>query len=362
MPVSLRVVLESLLRNCDGKRVYGRRTCARSRRGSPNGRARAEIPFVVARIMLQDMAGFPALNDFAAMRADAQAPEVRPDAHRAAGAGRSCRRSLGAGRSTCTTRRTRCASTWRSNSTRNAERYTLPEMGACRRSTTMRVVPPGNRHRAPGQSRVPVARRVGKRRRLLPRLRWSAPTRTSPWSTASASSAGAWAASRPKPACSDSPIYFLTPDVVGVHMTGKLQEGVTATDLVLTVTETAAQNQSGRQVRRVLRRRRSLAWRSTDRATVANMCPEYGATIGFFAVDDETLRYFRATGRSDEEVAALASYCKAQGMYGMPTFRPVRLLECRRDRSFQSRTDGRRTRSCPTSALLCPASKADSAR
>ncbi|OGA53344.1 MAG: aconitate hydratase 1 [Betaproteobacteria bacterium RIFCSPLOWO2_12_FULL_62_13] len=113
------------------------------------------------------------------------------------------------------------------------------------------------------------------------------------------------------------PIYFLTPDVVGVHLTGKLQVGVTATDLVLTITETLRKHKVvGKFVEYFGDGAASLA--VTDRATVANMCPEYGATIGFFAVDDETIRYFRATGRTDEEVDALASYCKAQGIYGIP--------------------------------------------
>jgi len=113
------------------------------------------------------------------------------------------------------------------------------------------------------------------------------------------------------------PIYFLTPDVVGVHMTGKLQEGVTATDLALTVTETLRKHKVvGKFVEYFGVGAASLA--ATDRATVANMCPEYGATIGFFAVDDETVRYFRATGRRDEEVDALIGYCKAQHIYGIP--------------------------------------------
>ncbi|MGI0148298.1 MAG: aconitase family protein, partial [Thermoplasmata archaeon] len=113
------------------------------------------------------------------------------------------------------------------------------------------------------------------------------------------------------------PVYFLTPDVVGVHMTGRLSEGVTATDLALHVTE-------------ILRRAKvvgkfvefhgegAAALPVTDRAPIANMAPEYGATMGFFPVDDETCRYLLATGRSAESVRAFRNYFQAQGLFGMP--------------------------------------------
>ncbi|NTV53978.1 MAG: aconitate hydratase AcnA, partial [Syntrophaceae bacterium] len=113
------------------------------------------------------------------------------------------------------------------------------------------------------------------------------------------------------------PLYFLTPDVVGVNLTGKLREGVTATDLVLTITE-------------LLRREKvvgafveffgpgAAALTVPDRATIANMAPEYGATMGFFPVDEATLDYFRCTGRTATETAALEAYFRAQGMFGMP--------------------------------------------
>ncbi len=110
------------------------------------------------------------------------------------------------------------------------------------------------------------------------------------------------------------PVSMNIPEVIGVKLTGKLREGIVATDLVLTITE-------------MLRKRGvvgkfveffgagldelSLA----DRATIANMAPEYGATCGFFPVDAETIRYLQLTGRSDETVALVEAYCKAQGMW-----------------------------------------------
>src|ERR671923_103269 len=113
------------------------------------------------------------------------------------------------------------------------------------------------------------------------------------------------------------PVYFLTPEVVGVHMTGKLREGVTATDLVLHITEMLrAQKVVGKFVEFYGEGAASLP--VPDRATIGNMSPEYGATIGYFPVDQESVNYLRATGRSEEQCAALENYFRAQKMFGMP--------------------------------------------
>src|SRR5439155_17967386 len=113
------------------------------------------------------------------------------------------------------------------------------------------------------------------------------------------------------------PVYFLAPDVVGVHMTGKLREGVTATDLVLAVTEMLRKTKVvGKFVEFHGEGAASLS--VVDRATIANMSPEYGATMGYFPPDEETCIYLKATGRTDEHVEAVRNYFKAQGMFGMP--------------------------------------------
>ncbi|HYJ47073.1 MAG TPA: aconitate hydratase AcnA, partial [Pyrinomonadaceae bacterium] len=113
------------------------------------------------------------------------------------------------------------------------------------------------------------------------------------------------------------PVYFLTPDVVGVHMSGSLMEGVTATDLVLRVTEMLRQAKVvGKFVEFHGEGAASLP--ATDRATIANMAPEYGATMGFFPADEETCKYLLATGREEEQVEAVRSYYKAQGLFGIP--------------------------------------------
>src|SRR5207344_1083463 len=111
------------------------------------------------------------------------------------------------------------------------------------------------------------------------------------------------------------PVYFLTPDIVGVELTGALREGVTATDLVLTVTEMLRRAKVvGKFVEFFGEGTASLA--IPDRATIANMAPEYGATMGFFPVDEKTIDYFRGTGRTKDEIEAFEAYFRAQGLFG----------------------------------------------
>uniref|UniRef100_UPI0030CE86D9 aconitate hydratase AcnA n=1 Tax=uncultured Aquabacterium sp. TaxID=158753 RepID=UPI0030CE86D9 len=113
------------------------------------------------------------------------------------------------------------------------------------------------------------------------------------------------------------PVYFLTPDVVGFELTGQLREGVTATDLVLTITERLRKEKVvGKFVE--FFGEGTAALTLPDRATIANMAPEYGATMGFFPVDDRTLDYFEGTGRKKSEIEAFAAYFKAQKLFGTP--------------------------------------------
>src|SRR5256885_26867 len=113
------------------------------------------------------------------------------------------------------------------------------------------------------------------------------------------------------------PVYFLTPDVVGVHLKGRLREGVTATDLVLAVTELLRKTKVvGKFVEFHGEGAASLS--VVDRATIANMSPEYGATMGYFPPDEKTCEYLKATGREDDHVEAVRNYLKAQAMFGIP--------------------------------------------
>jgi aconitate hydratase len=125
------------------------------------------------------------------------------------------------------------------------------------------------------------------------------------------------------------PVYFLTPDVVGFELTGQLREGVTATDLVLTVTEILRQHKVvGKFVEFFGEGTRTLAL--PDRATIGNMAPEYGATMGFFPVDEKTIDYFKGTGRT-----------KARSKPSRPISRPRACLACRwRARSTTRRSCG----------------------
>ena len=312
LPVSLRVVLESLLRNCDGKRV-SEQSVRELAAWQPQAPRSAEIPFVVARIVLQDLAGFPALADFAAMRDAARRHggdpkrieplvpvdlvvdhSVQVDHYNSPDALRL---------------------NMEIEFERNAERYRFLKWGM-QAFDTMKIVPPG----------IGIVHQVNLEY-LARGVQYkdgiyypdSLVGTDSHFTMINGIGVVGWGVGgiEAEAGMLGQPIYILTPDVVGVHLTGKLSEGVTATDLVLTVTETLRKAKVvGKFVEYFGDGTASLA--VTDRATVANMCPEYGATIGFFAVDDETVRYFRATGRTDDEIDALVSYCKAQGIYGIP--------------------------------------------
>ncbi len=311
LPVSLRVVLESVLRHCDGERISP--DVVKALAGwKPNGERTTELPFVLARIMLQDMAGFPALNDFAAMRAEAKRQNFDParieplvpvdlvvdhsvvvDVHNSTDA---LRRNM------------------EIEFERNGERYTFLKW-AKQAFSGIRVVPPGNG----------ICHQVNLE--YLSRGVWekdgvyypdSAVGTDSHTTMVNAIGVLAWGVGgiEAEAAMLGQPYYFLEPDVVGVHMTGQLNPGVTATDLVLTVTELLRKTKVVNKFVEYFGEGASTL-SATDRATVANMAPDYGATCGFFAIDEKTLEYYRMTGR-EEHCDAIESYLKAQGMFGIP--------------------------------------------
>ncbi|HEV7393915.1 MAG TPA: aconitate hydratase AcnA, partial [Burkholderiales bacterium] len=312
MPHSLRIVLESVLRNCDGKRVteeHVRELAA----WKPNDSRSAEIPFVLARILLQDMAGFPALNDFAAMRNAAQRLGGQPSRIEplvpvdlvvdhsvevdVSGQADAVQRNM------------------EIEFQRNGERYAFLKWGK-QAFQGIRIVPPGNG----------IVHQVNLE--YLARGVWDKDGIYYPDTLVGTDShttmvngigVVGWGVGgiEAEAGMLGQPIYFLTPDVVGVHMSGKLREGVTATDLVLTVTELLRKSKVvGQFVEYFGEGAASLT--GTDRAVVANMSPDYGATIGFFGVDDKTIQYLRTTGRPAELVEAVEAYFKAQGLFGIP--------------------------------------------
>ncbi len=312
LPVSIRIVLESVLRNCDGLKVQ-QQNVKELANWKPTEARTAEIPFVVARIVLQDFTGVPLLVDLAAMRSAVAKlgknpkiiePLVPVDLvvdHSVqvdfAGSGDAMQKNLDL------------------EFSRNRERYQFLKWGM-QAFDTFKVVPPG----------IGIVHQVNLE--YLAKGVLSAGNVYYPDTLVGTDSHTTminglgivgWGVGgiEAEAGMLGQPVYFLTPDVVGVHMTGAISEGVTATDVALTVTQ-------------MLRKAKvvgkfveffgagAAALPLVDRATIANMAPEYGATMGFFPVDGECSNYLRATGRTEEQVKLYENYYKAQGLWGIP--------------------------------------------
>jgi len=312
LPVSIRIVLESVLRNCDGQKVTEEHV-RQLANWKPNAERVDEIPFVVARVLLQDFTGVPLLADLAAMRGVAarmgQDPKkieplvpvdlvvdhsVQIDYYREKNA---------------------LDLNMRLEFKRNEERYQFMKWGM-QAFDTFKVVPPG----------VGIVHQVNLE--YLARGVFQKNGVYYPDSLVGTDShttmingigVVAWGVGgiEAEAGMLGQPVYFLTPDVVGVELKGRLREGCTATDLVLTVTEMLRKEKVvGKFVEFFGEGATTLAL--PDRATLGNMAPEYGATMGFFPVDDVTIDYFQGTGRTKAEIDAFAAYFKAQKMYGIP--------------------------------------------
>ncbi len=312
LPVSIRIVLESVLRNVDGKKVNERdvQSLANWNAKSP---AQEEIPFIVARIVLQDFTGVPLLVDLAAMRSAVARMQKDPKMveplvpvdlvvdHSVQvdffGTAEAMKQNL------------------EMEFKRNRERYELLKWGQ-QAFKTFKVVPPG----------IGIVHQVNLE--YLAKGVLSSGNIYYPDTLVGTDSHTTminglgivgWGVGgiEAEAGMLGQPVYFLTPEVVGVHMTGALGEGVTATDLALHVTQMLRKAKVvGKFVEFFGAGATSLP--VADRATIANMAPEYGATMGFFPVDDESLNYLRATGRTNEQVVAFGNYFKAQEMFGIP--------------------------------------------
>lgn len=312
LPVSIRVVLESVLRNVDGKRV-SEDDVRLLANWQPNAERVAEIPFVVARIVLQDFTGVPLLVDLAAMRAAAGRmgkdpgiiePLVPVDLivdHSVqvdfSEVGDALQRNM------------------EIEFKRNQARYQFLKWGT-QAFNGFKVVPPGFGiiHQVNLEHLATGVLHTGDV--YYPDTLVGTDSHTTMINGLGVVGWGVGGIEA-EAGMLGQPVYFLTPDVVGVHLTGALKPGVTATDLVLRVTEMLRQAKVvGKFVEFHGEGAASLSL--TDRATIANMAPEYGATMGYFPVDEETCRYLAATGRTDEQVEAFRAYFQAQGMFGMP--------------------------------------------
>ncbi|WP_313703284.1 aconitate hydratase AcnA [Massilia sp.] len=312
LPVSIRIVLESVLRNCDGKKVTEEHVRQLANWGATAERT-DEIPFVVARVVLQDFTGVPLLADLAAMRnvaakTGADPKKIEPlvpvdlvvdhsvtiDHFREPGA---------------------LDLNMKLEFQRNNERYQFMKWGM-QAFDTFGVVPPGFGivHQVNLEY---LARGVMKNGdTYYPDTLVGTDSHTTMINGVGVVGWGVGGIEA-EAGMLGQPVYFLTPDVIGVNLKGKLREGCTATDLVLTITELLRKEKVvGKFVEFFGEGTRSLS--TTDRATIGNMAPEYGATMGFFPVDEATVDYFRGTGRTEEELAAFENYYKAQGMFGVP--------------------------------------------
>jgi aconitate hydratase len=311
LPVSIRIVLESVLRNCDGKKITEDHVKQLATWGAKAPRV-DEIPFVVARVVLQDFTGVPLLADLAAMRNVAQKLGKKPknieplvpvdlvvdhsvqiDHFRE-------KKALDLN--------------MKLEFERNNERYQFMKWGM-QAFDTFGVVPPGFGivHQVNLEY---LARGVHKNEVYYPDTLVGTDSHTTMINGIGVVGWGVGGIEA-EAGMLGQPVYFLTPDVVGVNLTGALREGVTATDLVLNITELLRKTKVvGKFVEFYGEGTESLTL--TDRATIANMAPEYGATMGFFPVDDATIDYFKGTGRTKAEIDAFQAYFKAQGLYGIP--------------------------------------------
>ncbi|WP_048985263.1 aconitate hydratase AcnA [Burkholderia cenocepacia] len=316
LPVSIRIVLESVLRNYDGKKITEEHI-EQLANWKPTAKRVDEIPFVVSRVVLQDFTGVPLLADIAAMRGVAERTGKNPkkieplvpvdlvvdhsvqiDYFRQKDA---------------------LDLNMKLEFQRNNERYQFMKWGM-QAFDTFKVVPPGVGivHQVNLEY---LARGVHKKADGADTVYYPDTLVGTDSHTTMINGIGVvgWGVGgiEAEAGMLGQPVYFLTPDVVGVELKGKLREGVTATDLVLTITEMLRKEKVvGKFVEFFGEGTKSLSL--PDRATIGNMAPEYGATMGFFPVDEKTIDYFEGTGRTKAEIAAFENYFKAQNLFGIP--------------------------------------------
>ena len=316
LPMSIRIVLESVLRNC-GSSGINEADVKRLANWNAKQPAHEEVPFMVSRIVLQDFTGVPLLVDLAAMRDAAKVigkdpsviePLVPVDLvvdHSVqvdrAGTGSAFSQNL------------------KIEFERNRERYEFLKWGQ-QAFKTFSVVPPsvGIVHQVNLEylARVVFTKEVDGKTLLYPDSLVGTDSHTTMINGLGVVGWGVGGIEA-EAGMLGQPIAFATPEVIGVYLEGELCEGVTATDLTLRITEVLrAENVVGKFVEYFGPGAEALT--VADRATIANMAPEYGATMGYFPVDERSLEYLRATGRTEEHIAQVKAYFQAQGMFGIP--------------------------------------------
>lgn len=312
LPVCIRIILESVLRNYDNKKITENHIKELAN-WEFNAQRNNEIPFVVARVILQDFTGIPLLCDLAAMRNVAKDLNKEPkiieplipidlvvdhsiqvDAY---GNNNAINENMNI------------------EFERNKERYQFLKWGT-QAFNTFKVIPPG----------IGIVHQVNleylfkglqqKNNVIFPDTLVGTDSHTT---MINGLGVVAWGVGgiEAEAAMLGQPVYFLTPDVVGVELENKLPEGTTATDLVLTITNLLRKEKVvGKFVE--FYGSGASALTATDRTTISNMAPEYGATIGFFPPDENTIKYMQNTGKTVEEIEIFEKYFKAQELFGMP--------------------------------------------
>jgi aconitate hydratase len=312
LPVCLRILLESVLRNLDGGSISDEDVLALAT-WQPGAPRDAEVPFVVGRVLLQDFTGVPLLVDLAAMRAAVarrgrDATVVQPRVPVDLVIDHSVQVDYWG-------RDDALRLNMELELRRNDERYRFLKWAASA-FDGLRIVPPGFGicHQVNLEF---LARGVLERADVLYPDTLVGTDSHTPMVNGLGVLGWGVGGIEAEAAMLGQPVYLLLPDVVGVHLHGRLREGVTATDLVLSITELLRRaGVVGKFVEFHGMGAASLT--VADRATLGNMAPEYGATIGFFPVDEHTCRYLRATGREEAHVETVRRYFQAQGLFGMP--------------------------------------------
>ncbi|NCG27195.1 MAG: aconitate hydratase AcnA, partial [Verrucomicrobiales bacterium] len=312
LPISIRIVLESILRNCDGKKVTEEdvRNLATWDAKSPGS---YEIPFTVSRIVLQDFTGVPLLVDIAAMRDAAVAQGSDPKSieplvpvdlvidHSVqvdfAGSQAALDRNM------------------EIEFIRNRERYEFLKWGQ-QAFETFSVVPPGIGIVHQVNLEFLAKGILNKENTYYPDTLVGTDSHTTMINGVGVVGWGVGGIEA-EAGMLGQPITFLVPEVIGVHLHGSLKKGVTATDLTLKITQMLREHGVvGKFVEFFGQGTKDLSL--PDRATIANMAPEYGATMGFFPVDEETINYLQGTGRSNSLCETVRNYYQSQGLFGIP--------------------------------------------
>ncbi len=313
LPISLKVLLENLLRHEDGVSVDEKQILA-IKDWLKNKKSNTEIAYRPARVLMQDYTGIPAVADLAAMRDAVKNKNKDPEKINPLStvdlvidhsvmvdeyaSGKSFARNV------------------EKEFSRNGERYSFLKWGQ-KAFDNFRVVPPG----------TGICHQVNLE--YLSKVVWTSKSdgvsyaypdtlvgTDSHTTMVNGLSVLGWGVGgiEAEAAMLGQPISMLIPEVIGVELKGKLKEGTTATDLVLTIVEILRKKGVvGKFVEFYGEGLKNLTL--ADRATIANMAPEYGATCGFFPVDNETLKYLKLSGRDDQTISLVENYCKEQGLW-----------------------------------------------